>query len=150
MTGPEDADRLQSPLRCNVPRVLLRRDAPARNWIITNGLRVSRSTKASNCRTTSANVPDPVVREAALLRALQSIPDAAQRFQIPRMARVRFEFLPQAANVDIDRSRRHERGLLPHGIQQLVAREHPSPMRRQILQQAEFPDRGQHGPALDA
>ncbi len=60
------------------------------------------------------------------------------------MIGVGFDFFSQPANVNIHAARRDKPLGAPHGVQQLIAREHAIRPRCQIIQQAEFQRRERH------
>src|SRR6266496_2632199 len=79
-----------------------------------------------------------------LLRQFEAVADATQGLQILWMARVELNFLAEAADVDIDRSRGDERGVPPHGIEQLIASHNAAAMGCQVFQKTEFAHGGKY------
>src|SRR5258708_9957944 len=88
----------------------------------------------------------------------EAVSHAAQRLQVLGMAGVRFNLFAEPPNVHIDGTRCDEGSLLPHRIQQLIAREYAAAMGCQVFEQAEFPYGGEniaplhvdgHGRAVD-
>src|SRR5271165_2710065 len=71
-------------------------------------------------------------------RHLEAVACSADRLQITRLVRVRFDLLTNAPYVNIHRARRHIMGVAPNRVQQLVAGEDSSRMPRQIFQQPEL------------
>src|SRR5579864_3455696 len=76
--------------------------------------------------------------------ALEHVPRAAHGFQEGRMVGVNLDFFAQAANINIHAARRDEALGAPHGVQQLIAREHAVRARRQVIQQAKLERRKRH------
>ena len=79
----------------------------------------------------------------------EAVADAAQGFQILGMAGVELDFFTEAAYVDVDRPRGHERSFFPDSVEQLIAGEDAAAMGSEIFEQAEFTYRGEHVAALD-
>src|SRR6266536_1116210 len=79
-----------------------------------------------------------------LLRQFEAVADATQGLQILWTARVELNFLAEAADVDIDRSRGDERSFSPHGIEQLIARHDTAAMGCPVYQKTEFAHGGKY------
>src|SRR5271157_121916 len=71
-------------------------------------------------------------------RHLEAVACSADRLQIARLVRVRFDLLTNAPYVNIHRARRHIMGVTPDRVQQLIAGKDASRMTRQIFQQTEL------------
>src|SRR5579863_2011096 len=81
-----------------------------------------------------------IVLKMGLFRHFEAVPDAAQGFQILRMAGIALDLLAQSANVNVDGTRRDEGSLLPNRIEELIASQNPSAVVGEIFEQAELPD----------
>jgi hypothetical protein len=75
-------------------------------------------------------------------RRFEAISGAAHGFQIARIFRVGLDFFADAADVNIDRTRRHVSGVAPDGVEQVVAAEDASLVAREVIEQAKFGGRG--------
>src|ERR1700756_4934098 len=60
------------------------------------------------------------------------------------MAGIPFDFLAQAADVNVDRAGCHERSFFPDRVEQLIPGEDPAAMGRKIFEKTELAHCGQH------
>src|SRR5579863_3726889 len=60
------------------------------------------------------------------------------------MARIEFDFLSQAPDVDVDRSWRNKRSFLPYRVEELIPSQHAASMGGEVFKQAEFANCRQH------
>src|SRR5215472_1022275 len=92
------------------------------------------------------------------LGRLEPVPGAAHGFQIPRVLRIRLDFLPDPAHVYIHGTRSHISGVAPHGVEKMVAAEDPAAVAGKVVEQAKFgcgrryhaaPNGKRHGRGVD-
>jgi hypothetical protein len=79
------------------------------------------------------------------LRNLEAVARAAHGFEIARIFRVRFDLLPDTADVNIDGPRCHVGSVAPHRIQQMVAGKDATKVAGEVIEQAEFRGGGGNG-----
>lgn len=72
------------------------------------------------------------------LWGFETVPGAADSFEVSRVLGVGLDFFADAADVDVDRARCNVGGVTPHGIEQVVAAEDASFVTGEIVEQAEF------------
>src|SRR5271165_56887 len=83
-----------------------------------------------------------LTRALLRFRDLEAVACSTDCLQIARLVGVLFDFLTDAAHINVHRSRRDVVGVAPNRIQHLVACDHSSGMTGEIFQQAEFGGRG--------
>src|SRR6476659_2420357 len=84
-----------------------------------------------------------------LFRNFEAVADTTQSFQILRLSGIALNLLPQPSNVNVNGSGCYKWRFLPYCVKQLIASQHPPPMRRQILEESELSDRGKNAAASD-
>src|ERR1017187_8264844 len=72
------------------------------------------------------------------MRDLEAIAGAPDRLQVTRILRIRFDFFPDAAYINVDGTRSDVRCVTPDRIEQLVARENAPSVPHEVIEQAEF------------
>ena len=80
----------------------------------------------------------------------ESISCPAHGSKITRRLRVGLNFFPDAANVDVDRTRRDEAGIAPDCVEEVIAAEDTAGMTREIVEQPELGGGGGHQLTIDA
>src|SRR5256885_10999111 len=70
--------------------------------------------------------------------SFEQIPGAAHGLQMRGVLRIAFDFLAQAADIDVHAARSDEAVRAPYCIEKLIAREHAIGARREVIEQPEF------------
>src|SRR6185437_11425097 len=73
---------------------------------------------------------------------LEAVARPTHCLEVTRALRVALDLLTDTPDIDIDRARRHEAGISPDRIQQVVAAEDAPRMPRKIVKQTELRSRG--------
>src|SRR5579862_2117121 len=67
-------------------------------------------------------------------RNLKAVSRTTNRAQVTRILRIQFNFFPNAADVNVHRTRRHIGSIAPHRIEQLIAGEDATNVPGKIVQ----------------
>src|ERR1700751_2083638 len=69
---------------------------------------------------------------------LKPIARSAYGLEIARIFGIDFDFLTDAAHVNVHRARRNKARIAPHGVEKVVAAEDPAGVPRQVVKQPEL------------
>src|SRR6201987_2573347 len=73
---------------------------------------------------------------------LEAIARSAYGLEIARIFGIDFDFLTDAAHINVHRTRRNKACIAPHGVEKVIAAEAPARMARQVVEQPELGGRG--------
>src|ERR1700732_866441 len=107
--------------------------------------RAEEKSTAIKAPTRRARNVSPSFQKSLARTGLEKIAGAADCLHVHRTLRIEFDFLSQAADVDVDASRRNESLGAPYGVEQLIARKNAVGTRREEIQQPEFERAHRHG-----
>src|SRR5208282_1122721 len=83
------------------------------------------------------------------LGSFEAVARAADRFEVTRVFRVRFDFLTDAADVNVDRAWGHIGGVAPDRIEKVIAGKDAANVAGKVVEQAKLGGGGGHGLSAD-
>src|SRR5262249_39556933 len=72
------------------------------------------------------------------LARFEAVTDVANRLDVNGIVRIGLDLRPQGGDAAVNTARRHDHGIAPNGVQDVIASERAPNARREVRQQAEF------------